>query len=103
MLAAIFLLSSQRTAFGRPSILIPFPFATDDHQRLNAEALAAAGAAEVFDEKSLAPRRLADTLAALCTDEERRQRMSTAARSLGRPAAAGAIVDELLELGAAQS
>ena len=39
---------AEITAAGKPAILIPLPTATDDHQRKNAEALAAAGAAEVL-------------------------------------------------------
>ena len=44
---------AEITAAGRPSILIPLPTATDDHQRQNAEALEAAGAAEVIEQKTL--------------------------------------------------
>src|SRR5690606_4341560 len=55
-------------AIGRPSVLIPFPFAADDHQGKNAETLAAAGAAECIREEALSPGALADTLSALLDD-----------------------------------
>jgi UDP-N-acetylglucosamine--N-acetylmuramyl-(pentapeptide) pyrophosphoryl-undecaprenol N-acetylglucosamine transferase len=89
---------AEITAAGKAAILIPLPTATDDHQRRNAEALAAAGAAEVLLQRDLTGPVLAERLLALGADRERRRRMSAAARSLARPDAARVIVDRAMEL-----
>jgi UDP-N-acetylglucosamine--N-acetylmuramyl-(pentapeptide) pyrophosphoryl-undecaprenol N-acetylglucosamine transferase len=89
---------AELTAAGRPSILIPLPTATDDHQRRNAEVLASRGAALVVDQNELTGPRLAEDILALAADAERRRRMSEAANGLARPDAAKLIVDKVLEL-----
>ena len=89
---------AEITAAGKPAVLVPLPTATDDHQRKNAEALAARGAAEVLLQQEMTGAVLADRLLALAADRERRARMSAAARSLARPDAAKTIVDRALEL-----
>ena len=89
---------AELTAAGRPSILIPLPTATDDHQRRNAEALASRGAAIVIDQRALTGPRLADEILALAADAGRRRRMGEAAKALARPDAAKLIVDKVLEL-----
>src|SRR5205809_633304 len=63
---------AEITAAGRAAILIPLPTATDDHQRRNAEALAAAGAADVLLQKDLTGPLLAQRLLALAADPQRR-------------------------------
>jgi UDP-N-acetylglucosamine--N-acetylmuramyl-(pentapeptide) pyrophosphoryl-undecaprenol N-acetylglucosamine transferase len=92
---------AEVTAAGRPSILVPLPTATDDHQRHNARALEAAGAAELIEQKDLTGEELAARIIALAGDPERRRRMSRAARQLAKPRAAEDIVDLLIELAAA--
>lgn len=89
---------AELTASGRPAIFIPLPTAADDHQRVNAEAVAAAGAAEVIPQAELTGSRLAERIAALAGDGPARQSMSAAARRLARPGAAAAIVDRLIAL-----
>jgi UDP-N-acetylglucosamine--N-acetylmuramyl-(pentapeptide) pyrophosphoryl-undecaprenol N-acetylglucosamine transferase len=89
---------AELTAAGRPSILIPLPTATDDHQRKNAQAMVAAGAAEMVEQQALTGERLADAIGALAADTARRAAMSAAARQLARPDAARAIVDRVLAL-----
>jgi UDP-N-acetylglucosamine--N-acetylmuramyl-(pentapeptide) pyrophosphoryl-undecaprenol N-acetylglucosamine transferase len=89
---------AELTAAARPSVLIPLPTAADDHQRKNAEALAASGAAEVLAQPAMTGERLADVIAALAASTERRRAMSEAARRLAKPDAARAIVDRALEL-----
>ncbi|HEX6975881.1 MAG TPA: undecaprenyldiphospho-muramoylpentapeptide beta-N-acetylglucosaminyltransferase [Vicinamibacterales bacterium] len=89
---------AELTAAGRASILIPLPTATDDHQRKNAEVLAAAGAAEVIEQKDLTGDRLAERIGALLGDRARLAAMAAAARTLARPNAAAEIVDRALEL-----
>ena len=89
---------AEMTAAGRPAILIPLPTATDDHQRKNAEALRAAGAAEVIEQNNLTGGLLAERILALAADGETRRAMSAAARRLAKPDAAGRIVDAVLKL-----
>ena len=89
---------AEITAAGKPAILIPLPTATDDHQRMNAETLARAGAAAMLLQRDVTGPVLAARLLALAGDGEQRRRMSAAARSLARPDAARIIVDRALEL-----
>jgi UDP-N-acetylglucosamine--N-acetylmuramyl-(pentapeptide) pyrophosphoryl-undecaprenol N-acetylglucosamine transferase len=84
---------AELAAAGRPAILVPFPHAADDHQRLNAEAVRDADAAIVIGDADLDGPRLAAEVAALAFDRPRRQRMAAAARSLARPDAAARIAD----------
>jgi UDP-N-acetylglucosamine--N-acetylmuramyl-(pentapeptide) pyrophosphoryl-undecaprenol N-acetylglucosamine transferase len=86
---------AELAALGRPAVLVPFPAATDDHQRRNAAVLAGAGAAIVIDERDLTGERLASTVAALLADRGRLERMGQAMRGLARPDAAARIVDRL--------
>jgi UDP-N-acetylglucosamine--N-acetylmuramyl-(pentapeptide) pyrophosphoryl-undecaprenol N-acetylglucosamine transferase len=86
---------AELTAVGRPAILIPYPHAADDHQTVNARAVAAAGGALVLEQATLTGERLAAAIRELLDDESRLGRMQSAMRSLGRPEAAGAIVDWL--------
>ena len=72
-------------AAGIASVLVPFPFAVDDHQSRNAEHLVAARAALLVPEgEDLAPR-LAATLRALLPDRARLLEMAELARALARP------------------
>jgi len=89
---------AELTASARPAILIPFPEATDDHQRKNAEAIARAGAARVIEQRELTGDRLAAEILSLVGNEAERRRMSEAAARLARPDAAAVIVDKVLEL-----
>ncbi len=84
---------SELAAAGRPAILVPYPHAADDHQRLNAEAVRDAGAAIVVRDAELTGIRIADLVAALTGDTERRRHMSEAARRLARIDATEAIAD----------
>ena len=79
---------AEVTAAGKPAIFVPFPRAADDHQRVNAEALARVGAAVVVEESKLEGVWLAETIAALLGDVRRLEMMSEAARGLAHPNAA---------------
>jgi UDP-N-acetylglucosamine--N-acetylmuramyl-(pentapeptide) pyrophosphoryl-undecaprenol N-acetylglucosamine transferase len=79
---------AEITAAGKPAIFVPFPRAADDHQRVNAEALARSGAAVVVEESKLEGVWLAETIAALLGDPRRLQQMNEAARELAHPNAA---------------
>lgn len=89
---------AELTAAGKPSVLIPLPTATDDHQRKNAEALAAVGAAELLLQQDASGAAVADVIGRLVRDSDRRAQMRVAARSLAKPDAARVIVDRALAL-----
>jgi len=89
---------AELTASGKPSILVPLPTATDDHQRQNALALVTHGAARMVEQRELSGDRIAAELLALAGDEGQRRRMGEAARRMARPDAASVIVDKVLAL-----
>jgi UDP-N-acetylglucosamine--N-acetylmuramyl-(pentapeptide) pyrophosphoryl-undecaprenol N-acetylglucosamine transferase len=83
-------------AAGRPAILVPYPYATADHQSANARWMAEAGAALVIEDAALDADRLLAEVAALLDDPSRLEGMATASRALARPDAAARIADEVL-------
>jgi UDP-N-acetylglucosamine--N-acetylmuramyl-(pentapeptide) pyrophosphoryl-undecaprenol N-acetylglucosamine transferase len=78
---------------GKPAIFIPYPFAADNHQEINAREMAEAGAALSFRQAELTPRKLAAAIEPLLDDADQRARMGAAMKSLARPAAAATVVD----------
>jgi UDP-N-acetylglucosamine--N-acetylmuramyl-(pentapeptide) pyrophosphoryl-undecaprenol N-acetylglucosamine transferase len=80
----------------RPSILVPYPHATGDHQRANAAWMADGGAAIVIEDGELDPGRLRDLTEELFADPARLHEMAAAAASLARPDAARRIAAEVL-------
>jgi UDP-N-acetylglucosamine--N-acetylmuramyl-(pentapeptide) pyrophosphoryl-undecaprenol N-acetylglucosamine transferase len=88
----------ELAATGTPSVLVPFPFAAHDHQRVNAKALEALGAAILAEQKDLSGASLADIVLGLLGDGARLGSMGRAARDFARPDAAARIVDGLEEL-----
>jgi UDP-N-acetylglucosamine--N-acetylmuramyl-(pentapeptide) pyrophosphoryl-undecaprenol N-acetylglucosamine transferase len=82
---------AELAAVGAASVLIPFPFAIDDHQTRNARAHADRGAAVLLPQSELSPSRLAEVLRSL--DRQRLLDMSRRARQLGRPEAAHAVAE----------
>lgn len=89
---------AELTAIGRPALLVPLPTATDDHQRRNAEALAATGAAEVIEQSRITGDVLAGRVLALLADRPGLARMAAAARAAARPDAARTIAARILAL-----
>ena len=89
---------AEIAAVGRPALLVPLPEAADGHQRLNAEVLGRAGAAETVSQVEMTGALLAERLLRLVGDGERRRRMAAAARALARPDAARVIVDRVEQL-----
>lgn len=87
---------AEITAVGRASVLVPYPYATDDHQRLNAEAVAEAGGAVVVADAGLDTQEYPSAVEGLLQDPARRDTMAVAAAGLGRPDAASAVADVLL-------
>jgi UDP-N-acetylglucosamine--N-acetylmuramyl-(pentapeptide) pyrophosphoryl-undecaprenol N-acetylglucosamine transferase len=84
-------------AAGRPAILVPFPFATADHQSANAQWLRGGGAATVIPDAELSAERLRAEVSAVLGDEARLEEMAAAARRLAKPDAGRRIADEVLE------
>jgi UDP-N-acetylglucosamine--N-acetylmuramyl-(pentapeptide) pyrophosphoryl-undecaprenol N-acetylglucosamine transferase len=84
---------AELAAAGKPAIMIPFPFAADDHQRKNAEAVERAGAGRMILQAELTPERLAKELLWLIHDPPKLGRMAEAGKRLGRPDAAKRVVD----------
>jgi UDP-N-acetylglucosamine--N-acetylmuramyl-(pentapeptide) pyrophosphoryl-undecaprenol N-acetylglucosamine transferase len=78
---------------GMPALLVPYPFAADDHQAANARALEEAGAARRLDARPLDPNALAQAVAELVTTPGRLVLMREAALRLARPHAAQDIVE----------
>ena len=76
---------AELAAAGKPSLLVPFPQAADDHQRRNAEAFARVGAAAVLTQVEMTPERLGKQLAEMLQDEKGLRAMSIRARTLARP------------------
>jgi UDP-N-acetylglucosamine--N-acetylmuramyl-(pentapeptide) pyrophosphoryl-undecaprenol N-acetylglucosamine transferase len=85
----------ELAAAGRPSILIPYPFAADQHQKANAECLASTGGARIIMQQDLDGASLASLIDELASDSSGLLRMAAAARKIARPAAASAIVEEI--------
>ncbi|HVM15616.1 MAG TPA: undecaprenyldiphospho-muramoylpentapeptide beta-N-acetylglucosaminyltransferase [Egibacteraceae bacterium] len=79
---------AELTVLGLPSVLVPYPHATGDHQTANARALADAGAARLLPDNWLAPRSLVGMSEPWLTDDAARIEAAGAARALGRPDAA---------------
>jgi UDP-N-acetylglucosamine--N-acetylmuramyl-(pentapeptide) pyrophosphoryl-undecaprenol N-acetylglucosamine transferase len=86
---------AELCAIGKPSILIPYPHAAEDHQAKNALAMERAGASVAIRESELTAEGLATQTRELWLGRSRRRDMADAARKLGRPEAAAAIVDDL--------
>jgi UDP-N-acetylglucosamine--N-acetylmuramyl-(pentapeptide) pyrophosphoryl-undecaprenol N-acetylglucosamine transferase len=90
--------TAELIAAGKASVMIPFPFAADDHQRKNAEALAAAGAAKMILQQDLTAERLAREIEQLVNDPAHLTEMEAAARKLARGNAASSAADMIEEL-----
>jgi UDP-N-acetylglucosamine--N-acetylmuramyl-(pentapeptide) pyrophosphoryl-undecaprenol N-acetylglucosamine transferase len=75
---------AELTAIGRAAILVPYPYATDDHQTLNAKAMEAGGGAVAVSDSELDGDVLMRTLIGLVQDAERREEMARASAALGR-------------------
>ena len=88
----------ELAAAGLPAILVPYPHATQDHQRGNAEHFASAGGAVIVDDDALDGETLAASVAELRTTPGRLQAMHAAMLASARPGAARAVADELIAL-----
>ncbi|MFO7716759.1 undecaprenyldiphospho-muramoylpentapeptide beta-N-acetylglucosaminyltransferase [Desulfosarcina sp.] len=89
---------AELTALGKAAVLIPYPFAADNHQELNARALVDQGAAQMVLERDLNGVDLARRLDALAKDPDRLAAMAARSKRLGKPDAAQTIVDDCYRL-----
>lgn len=80
-----------------PAVLIPYPFATNDHQRINARSYANSGAAIVVDDDDLDTDEFKSAVLLLATDEALRGEMHAAAKALGQTDAASALAGAVEE------
>ena len=89
---------AELTARGVPAILIPYPYAAENHQEFNARSLVEAGAAKMILNKDLTAEILSATLEELLASPEKLKSMAKASLSLGKPNAADEIADIILSL-----
>lgn len=89
---------SEIAYWGLPSVLIPYPWATDDHQLKNARYFSSSGAALVYEQMAGEEDSMAESIRALKEDKDSRERMAAAARSLYVPGAAGKMLDLFQEV-----
>jgi len=89
---------AELAALGKPSILVPYPYATHKHQDLNARALVNYGGAESILEKDLTGTILAEKITKYMENPDILAQMSSSALKAGRPQAKETIVEELMEL-----
>lgn len=78
---------------GKPAVFIPYPFAADDHQTLNAAEMAAKGAALSFKQSDLTAAKLVAAIRPLLDDAAHRTAMGDAMKTLAKPGAAAAVID----------
>ncbi|QBB69567.1 undecaprenyldiphospho-muramoylpentapeptide beta-N-acetylglucosaminyltransferase [Pseudolysobacter antarcticus] len=91
---------AELAAAGIGAVLVPFPFAVDDHQTRNGETLVAVNAALLLPESAASAERIADILRELLTDRARLLAMANAARTLAKPDAVAVIAQACIEVGA---
>lgn len=84
---------AELAVIGRPAILVPFPFATDDHQTANASIFADAGAAWLMPQRDLSASSLAEMMAKILEAPDELARRAEAALSLAKPDAASRLAD----------
>lgn len=90
----------ELAAAGRPALLVPYPFAADDHQRANAQQLAAAGGAWVLPQGTLEPTALSQILASRLTDTDGLAKAAKAARHFAQDDAAASLAHLVEEVAA---
>ncbi len=85
---------AEITACGIPSILIPYPYAAENHQEYNARSLEEKGAAKVILDKDLTGEELSSIVNKILEDDKRLAEMSKASKEMGQPKA----IDNLISL-----
>ena len=89
---------AELTARGVPSVLIPYPFAAENHQEFNARELEKNGASKVILNKELTSEKLIKVLEEILSSESNLQKMTEASRNMGKPSAASAIAKIAVDL-----
>jgi UDP-N-acetylglucosamine--N-acetylmuramyl-(pentapeptide) pyrophosphoryl-undecaprenol N-acetylglucosamine transferase len=89
---------AEVTARGLPAILVPYPYATDNHQEKNARSLESQGAAKVILDKDLTGTALHEAVDPLISNPDELAAMARASSSFGRPHAAEALADLVFEV-----
>ncbi|MEE9614317.1 MAG: undecaprenyldiphospho-muramoylpentapeptide beta-N-acetylglucosaminyltransferase [Thermodesulfobacteriota bacterium] len=89
---------AEITALGLPAILVPYPFATDGHQEVNARCLADSGAAVMIRQDELTGSTLARVIRGFFEDRRELKRMREEVKGLGRPGAAATIADDYVKV-----
>jgi UDP-N-acetylglucosamine--N-acetylmuramyl-(pentapeptide) pyrophosphoryl-undecaprenol N-acetylglucosamine transferase len=89
---------AELSAAGVASVLVPYPYAVDDHQTANAAYLAAVQAAMLVPENDLTPQGLAGIIRDLSAEPRELLRMAIAARRAGRPRATDEVVEHCMEV-----
>ncbi|MGM0563629.1 MAG: undecaprenyldiphospho-muramoylpentapeptide beta-N-acetylglucosaminyltransferase [Pseudomonadota bacterium] len=90
---------AELAAAGRPSVLVPYPYAVDDHQRFNAAWLSEVGGAVVIAQSELGADRLSQLLTQWDADRDALQTMADRARERGLPEAAERVARAVLQAG----
>ena len=85
--------SAETLCLGLPTVLIPYPYAANDHQRFNAKAMAEGGASVVIEDGELTGEILSETVLSLLGNEERLRAMADGAKAMARYDAAKAIAE----------
>lgn len=83
---------AELTALGKPAILVPYPYAADDHQRANAEVMVQGGAARMVLDKDLSAEGLIEHVTSLAAGRRELEAMGASARTMARPDAAQQVV-----------
>ena len=89
---------SELAAAGKPSLLVPFPFAADDHQTHNAEAMARGGAAILVRDAEMTGEKLVAAVRELAASPDKLESMATAAKKFAKPGAARRAAEILEEV-----
>lgn len=89
---------AEITVLGKPSILIPFPYATDNHQEYNARSLENAGASEVLLDRDCSADTLLPRIRKIINEPVLLQNMANSAKKLAKPLASETIAEEIIKL-----
>ncbi len=84
--------------FGKPAILVPYPFASRNHQRINASYYQKAGGGIIIEQSNLLPHLVVHEISSLLNDKERLKKMSEGAKKFAKPKAAQKIAKEIISL-----
>ncbi len=90
---------AELTNLGKPAVLVPYPYATGNHQFYNAEALSKDGAASLVEDREIKGQKAKELVYGLLEDSAALKRMADACRKHGKPDAAGELAERIAQLG----